>query len=149
VWRAEDITPLGDPVAWVRSHPDMCLGKGYKASNELLLRRLRDTLWVLRPAAEVRTEVHIRWGVLTCDVDWLDGDERDAFRELVPHPEAGQNNSRAEVLITAFSSFAATTTSRPDEIDLLVGEFDQQDHEVLDYAKAQLRTSGRAVVFRV
>jgi hypothetical protein len=147
--RPEDLTPMTDALGWARAHPDMLLGYGYTPSNELLLDRVRDALWILRPDASVRSEVRDQWGYLACDVDWLGDARRDPFRELVPFPEAGPNSFRPEILVSAFCAVAATITATSGAIDLLNGEADALEPEAIDYARSTLGSAGRVVLMRV
>lgn len=139
-----------DPVAWVQTHPDLLLGKGFSASPELLLDRQSDAVRILEPEAQTWCEVRDGWGFLRCTVDWLSpSPARDPFLEVVAFVEAGPNSARPEILVTAFSSVAATMTASDPEIRLLAGRMTDLGPAVVEQARALLRPTGRLVLLRI
>lgn len=149
-YHAVDVTPLVDPVGWVRDHPERFLGRGFTPSNELLLTLVHQCLWDLAPDGRVDCEVRDDWGYLACTVDWLEGGSRNPFREVVPFPESGIANSmRPEVIVTAFSTVAATLVAGDEAVDVLTGDRADVPSEAVAYARALLGGAGRAIILRV
>jgi hypothetical protein len=108
---------LRDPIGWVRSHPEIFFRHSTPDAIEISRLLVRDAL--ILGADEIGVRRKSQWWIVGSRFDWLASAEMptaELFRRLLPFPAAGQNESRAEVVVAAFAeSFAAMSRERPED----------------------------------
>jgi len=88
-----------DAVVAVREHPEWFFRRARFNVPEMVAMLVDEAR--LSGAVSVWPETRGDWVLVRADVDWLKGD-LNAFQRPVSYPEAGQNSSRVEVVLTAF-----------------------------------------------
>jgi hypothetical protein len=97
---------FGDALSYVRSNPARFFRDGTYSPVELASWLAREAL--LCGAAAVEIVQGGEWIVVHSAEDWLGAVADQAFRGIVPFPQAGPNAMRVEVLATAFSAEVIT-----------------------------------------
>lgn len=133
-----------DPLAHVRSHPEMYLPDGEADAFKIAARLASDAVacGARRTFTAHRDD---RW-IVAADTDWLAAPgvaPRELFHRVFPSPRGGRNTFRSEVLLGAFADAVVTWTG--DEVEPVQG-----DHaSLLDLRDELLGVWKRAVAFRL
>ncbi len=117
-----DDLQIVEPVAHVRSHPEIYLACNKASPIAILSRLIADILLVDKRAATV---VHMDgWWIVGSPTDWMVTGSaisvRDYFFNVVPYPEGGQNAFHPEILTTAFADVVVTLGR--DSVEIIKGQ---------------------------
>jgi hypothetical protein len=133
-----------EPLAHVRSHPEMYLPDGEADPFKVAARLEADAV---ASGAKRTFTAHRdgRW-IVAADTDWLAAAgvaPRELFRRLVPSPRGGRNTFRSEVLLGAFAD--AVVTWSGENVEPIQG-----DHATLLDLRDELPGAWqRAIAFRL
>ena len=118
-----ELQPLEDAIAYVRKHQQLFFLAGNATPLACALDLLGDAVSLgANNTAILRRD---SWWIVSADIAWLSHDKhslRYLFTHLVPFPEAGDNSTRSEVLVSAFAKDVAV------EMEGIIQQVIGQDH---------------------
>ncbi len=144
---AAHVRPLGDPLDFVREHPELFLLPGalpleFKMAFQLMFDA------TVRGAAPVILDRWHSWILIGSQKDWLTSEttksDKELFAKVVAFPEAGQNACRHEIVVNVFASDVAVI--RRSGITVIKGTTELSS--LKEYVEANF-ANGTVVAFRV
>lgn len=138
--------PRVDPITYIQSRPEIFLFSAPACGAELVTRMAEHIL--LELDATVTCWRADDWWLVSCDVDWLTnsgGSMSNRFASLVAFPEAGDNSSHYEVVMTAYSTSMFTYAS--DQATIIKGA--EPSAQVVQSVSLRCGSVGRCIGVRV
>lgn len=129
-YTADDLQPIGDPVAYVRDNPERFLAGGVANLATIATDIAMDAL--VLGARDTRVFWSDQWWIIQSDFDWLHAacrcppsSPQGAFTRLLGFPELAANSFRHEILATAFADCVASCS--PNDRFIVVGNIPDTD----------------------